>query len=102
MPQFNGDGDMVTTFLKDHKIRIAALDLDAVRIAGARWLKYLKRKARAKCPNCGYRLDKKDHFLSDFYIGGFALAQCDAILTRDRGIYKKYFSDFKIYDPEKM
>lgn len=30
-------------------------------------------------------------FLSDFYIGGFALAKCDAILTRDRGIYKKYF-----------
>ena len=102
MPQFNGDGDMVTAFLKDHKIRIAALDLDGVRIAGARWLKYLKRKTRAKCPNCGYQLDKKEHFLSDFYIGGFGLAHCHALLTRDRGIYKKYFSDLKIYDPENM
>jgi len=33
----------------------------------------------------------KDEFLSDFYIGGFASAKCDAILTRDRGIYRKYF-----------
>jgi len=28
----------------------------------------------------------KKHFLSDFYIGGFALTECSAILTRDRGI----------------
>ena len=33
----------------------------------------------------------KEHFLSDFYIGGFAFAKCSAILTRDRGIYTKYF-----------
>jgi hypothetical protein len=100
MPQFKGDTDGVTSFLKDHKISIAALDLDAVSIAGSRWLKYLKRKSKAKCPNCGHKLSKKEHFLSDFYIGGFAVAQCDAILTRDRGIYKKYFTDLKIYDPQ--
>jgi hypothetical protein len=100
MPQFKGDTDGVASFLKDHKISIAALDLDAVSIAGSRWLKYLKRKSKAKCPNCGHKLGKKEHFLSDFYIGGFAVAQCDAILTRDRGIYRKYFTDLKIYDPQ--
>jgi hypothetical protein len=42
-------------------------------------------------------LERKEHFLSDFYIGGFALAQCDAILTRDRGIYGKYFADLPLY-----
>jgi predicted nucleic acid-binding protein len=99
MPQFEGDSDQVTTFLKDHKIRIASLDLDAVSIAGSRWLKYLRRKPRARCPKCSHKLSKKEHFLSDFYIGGFALAKCDAILTRDRGIYKKYFPDLRIYDP---
>ena len=36
-------------------------------------------------------------FLSDFYIGGFASAKCDAILTRDRGIYKKYFPNLEGY-----
>jgi predicted nucleic acid-binding protein len=100
MPQFNGDFDLVTAFLKDHKIKVASLDLDAVSIAGSRWLNYLERKPKAECPKCGHQLGKKEHFLSDFYIGGFALAKCDAILTRDRGIYKKYFPDLRIYDPE--
>ena len=100
MPQFGGDTAMVTSFLKDLKIGIAALGLDAVSIAGSRWLKYLKRKSKAKCPNCGHQLDKKEHFLSDFYIGGFAVAKCDSILTRDRGIYRKYFPDLKSYEPK--
>lgn len=100
MPQFKGDTDRVTSFLKDHKISIASLDLDAVSIAGSRWLKYLKRKSKAKCPNCGHKLDKKEHFLSDFYIGGFAVANCDMILTRDRGIYRKYFPDLQMYVPQ--
>ncbi|MHC4105337.1 MAG: hypothetical protein ACYSR9_10385, partial [Planctomycetota bacterium] len=95
MPQFSGDTKQVNSFLKDHKISIAPLELDAVSIAGARWIKYLKRKS--KCPNCGQKLNKKEHFLSDFYIGGFAVAKCDVILTRDRGIYKKYFPELKNY-----
>jgi hypothetical protein len=37
-------------------------------------------------------------FLSDFFIGGFASARCDAIITRDRGIYKKYFPDLVGYE----
>jgi predicted nucleic acid-binding protein len=100
MPQFTGDSNMVQLFLKEHKISIVALDLADVSIAASRWLKYLKRKSKAKCPNCGHPLNKKEHFLSDFYIGGFALAKCDAMLTRDRGIYRKYFPDLQIYDPK--
>ena len=101
MPQFRGDSNMAQSFLKEHKINIEALGLADVSIAAARWLKYLKRKTKAKCPNCGHHLNKKEHFLSDFYIGGFAVAKCDAMLTRDRGIYKKYFPDVQIYDPKK-
>lgn len=97
MPQFSGDTKQVNSFLKDHKISIAPLELDAVSIAGDRWIKYLKRKSKSKCPNCGQKLSKKEHFLSDFYIGGFAVAKCDVILTRDRGIYKKYFPELKNY-----
>ena len=100
MPQFSGDTKQVNQFLKDHKVRIDPLDVDAVRIAGTRWLRYLKRKSKTKCPNCGEILDKKEHFLSDFYIGGFALARCDAILTHDRGIYQKYFPELKNYKPK--
>jgi len=66
-------------------------------LAGNAWMKYLKRKQKARCPQCGYELETKEHLLSDFYIGGFALARCDAILTRDRGIYRKYFPELNGY-----
>lgn len=97
MPQFQGDAKLVTRFLRDHKIEIEVLDFDAVRLAGERWMRYLRTKAKYLCPKCGHRLPTKAHFLSDFYIGGYALARCDAILTRDRGIYRKYFPELKDY-----
>ena len=98
LPQFRGDTQETTAFLKEHKIRVDPLEIDSVSIAATRWMRYLKRKTKTKCPNCGKKLDNKEHFLSDFYIGGFAMARCDAILTRDRGIYRKYFPDLKIYN----
>ena len=91
MPQFKGDEKQLTDFLSDHKIAVEPLDTDSVCSAARSWLKYLKRKEKVICPNCGQILLPRIHFLSDFYIGGFASAKCDAILTRDRGIYKKYF-----------
>ncbi len=62
------------------------------------WMKYLKKKTKVRCPQCGQKLNLKEHFLSDFYIGGFASATCNAILTRDRGIYKKYFPRLMGYE----
>lgn len=98
MPQFKGETKLLHSFLREHKIRIESLDLDSVINAGIRWLKYLKRKSRVKCPQCAHTLNLKEHVLSDFYIGGFALTKCDAILTRDRGIYKKYFPELRGYE----
>jgi len=91
MPQFKGVEKQLTDFLSDHKIAVEPLDTDSVCSASRSWLKYLKRKDKVICPNCGQILLPRIHFLSDFYIGGFASAKCDAILTRDRGIYRKYF-----------
>jgi len=98
MPQFKGDTTLLNTFLSEHKIKIEPLDIDAVAESGKKWMKYLKRKSKKKCRHCGKTLDFKEHFLSDFYIGGFAVSKCDAILTRDRGIYKKYFSELLGYE----
>ena len=98
IPQFKGDTKLLHSFLRDHKIRIEPLDLDSIISAGTRWMKYLKRKTRPKCPQCGNILSVKEYFLSDFYIGGFALTKCDAILTRDRGIYRKYFPELAGYE----
>ena len=99
MPQFKGDAKQVKAFLRDHKIQIEPLDLESVTHAGLRWMKYLKRKSRIKCPECGNKLNIKEHFLSDFYIGGFTSAKCDSLLTRDRGIYRKYFPELNMYAP---
>ncbi len=57
-----------------------------------------KLYAAVKCPQCGRKLNLKEHFLSDFYIGGFALAKCSAILTRDRGVYTRYFPSLAGYE----
>ncbi len=98
MPQFNGDINLLNSFLKEHKISIEPLDIDSAKEAGNRWMRYLKRKTKIRCPQCGYSLGKKEHFLSDFYIGGYALTKCNAILTRDRGIYRKYFPELNGYE----
>ena len=98
MPQFKGNTRQLGEFLEEHKIVIGPLDLDSVIAASRGWMKYLKRKSKVKCPQCGHKLNLKEHFLSDFYIGGFASAKCSAILTRDRGIYTKYFPQLLGYE----
>jgi len=97
MPQFGGKTKQIDTFLQDHKIRTEPLELDAAVVAGSRWMHYLKRKTRLKCPECGHGLAVRKHVLSDFYIGGFALTRCQAVLTRDRSIYRTYFPELKGY-----
>jgi predicted nucleic acid-binding protein len=98
IPQFGGDVKLLNSFLREHKIRIEPLDLNSAKEAGHRWIKYLKRKTKIRCPQCGHTLDTKEHFLSDFYIGGYALRRCNAIITRDRGIYRKYFPELRGYE----
>ncbi|MCG2775083.1 MAG: hypothetical protein L6406_05305 [Desulfobacterales bacterium] len=98
MPQFKGNTKQLGEFLEDHKIVTEPLDLDSVIAASESWMKYLKRKTKVKCPQCDHKLNLKEHFLSDFYIGGFASTKCSAILTRDRGIYTKYFPQLVGYE----
>ena len=98
MPQFNGDIRLLGAFLGEHKITTEALDRDSAGAAAKGWMKYLKKGSKVKCPECGHKLNFKEHFLSDCYIGGFAITRCDSILTRDRGIYKRYFPGLAGYE----
>ena len=98
LPQFRGNTKLADEFLSEHKIEITPLDTISATIAAKSWMKYLKRKGKVKCPQCGNRLVYRAHFLSDFFIGGFTSAKCDAIITRDRGIYKKYFPNLVGYE----
>lgn len=97
LPRFLGDRELMTSFLTEHKIRVRELDMDSTMEAARRWMIYLDRKSKRACPHCGAVLESREHVLSDFYIGGFALTQCNAILTRDRGIYRSYFPDLSDY-----
>jgi len=99
LPQFQGNIQEASQFLEDHSIRIESLDQQAAAVAAQRWMKYLKKKTKIVCPHCRTPLPHKSQVLSDFYIGGFALSRCDALLTRDRGIYHKYFNELKKYGP---
>jgi predicted nucleic acid-binding protein len=98
LPQFKGNARLLDEFISEHKIEITPLDTISAAAAARSWMKYLKRKEKVKCPQCGHQMVYRAHFLSDFFIGGFASTKCDAILTRDRGIYKKYFPDLVGYE----
>ena len=98
LPQFKGNTKLADEFLSEHRIEIMPLDIDSATLASKCWMKYLKRRQKIKCPRCGNQLAYRAHFLSDFFIGGFASSKCDAIITRDRGIYKKYFPNLVGYE----
>ena len=97
LPQFQGNAALLQAFLKDHRIQVEPLDARAAEAAARRWMQYLRRKTRIRCPACGHTLNRREHVLSDFYIGGYTLTHCDALLTRDRGIYRKYFPEIRGY-----
>jgi len=62
MPQFKGNTKLLGEFLEEHKIVTEPLDLDSVIAASESWMKYLKRKTKVKCPQCGHKLNIKKHF----------------------------------------
>lgn len=42
---------------------------------------------------------KRDRVIADFLIGAHATEQCERLLTRDRGYYRKCFSGLVVVDP---
>ena len=94
LPQFNGNTKLLDKFLSEHRIEITPLDTISATIAAKSWIKYLKRKVKIKCHQCGYQLIHRAHFLSDFFIGGFASARCDAHYNQRPGNIQKIFSEY--------
>ena len=68
-------------------VAYSALAEPAATMAGGAWKKYRAAGGR------------RERVMADFLIGAHAATQCDRLLTRDRGYYRKYFSGLVILDP---
>ena len=83
-PQF-ARKELLDDTLKILGIRIVSLDLEIAYNAGMKWKEYRESGGT------------RNRILADFLIAANAKMHADRLLTRDRGFYKKYFSDIEIF-----
>ena len=94
-------------FLKDTGIVIEEIPLRAYVVAANRWHEYNQSRV-LMCQSCGKKLSEltcsrcksgikiRQHILTDFIIGGFALETSKSIVTHDLGYFSTYFPELRI------
>ena len=102
------DDKELNDFLKDTGIVIAEMKPVAYITAAKRWEKYNKRRVlicqrcgkklgRLVCERCSAEIKIRQHVLTDFLIGAFALeTKGRNIVTHDFGYYSSYFPELNI------
>ena len=84
---FSEDDDCVEVFAR-LGIRFDPVSVAAATLAGRLWRQC---RARSRAPRA--------RVVADFLIGAHASLQGEALLTRDRGFYRDYFTDLRVIDP---
>ena len=83
---FSSDEDFLRA-LRTLGVGFSAQTAQAATLAGITWKKYRAGGG------------KRDRVIADVLIGAHAALQCDRLLTRARGYYKKYFAGLVVIDP---
>lgn len=96
-------------FLAETGIRLVPSSQKALHIAGTRWAEFSRKNRRDRfscgacshlfevtCPQCGETLTRRQLVLGDFIIGAHALVHADCLLSRDLGVYGRWFRDLKL------
>lgn len=95
-------------FLRDTGIIIGEMAAKAYIVAAKRWEGYSKRRVlichrcgrklkRLVCEKCGTQIRIRQHVLSDFLIGAYALQlEGRKIVTHDAGYYSTYFPELNV------
>ena len=105
--QFN-DEKSLNDFISDTDIYLVNSTSEALWSAARAWKNYTQNRSSEflcskcgklqglKCSDCGASIISRQHIISDFLIGGHALAHAGTLLTRDRGYYNRYFPELKL------
>ncbi len=85
-PQFKTQVSL-DTFLKETGIEVLSFTREVLWKGGKAWKKYILRGGK-----------RKDRIIPDFLIGAFSSVKTEAIITRDRDFYRKYFDIDTYYE----
>ena len=84
---YTESGEALVTALDTLGLEFSPLTRDAALQAARYWHQFRKQGGG------------RSRIAADFLIGAHAREQCDRLLTRDRGFYRRYFSELTIIDP---
>jgi predicted nucleic acid-binding protein len=77
----------IVAALRLMRVEYSAMSREAALAAAGSWFDYRRRGGR------------RDRIAADFLIGGHARVQCEQLLTRDGGFYRKRFPGLTIVSP---